>query len=173
MGQEAQALIVEFLAGESRGKHLAGRVKLHLMEEVVIVAGMMNPVTRVTTTVTPGATTSKMTGNHLFLFTRWLYSIKNIFSVQFAIITTSNGFGLGPIHGLTHPKCSRAGVPIVEMEVKPGVVLLMVPEQEPATTGGNLKKVQARWVGTATVTGPALDVGASQVEPTQVAVTPG
>lgn len=59
----------------------------------------------------------------------------------------------------------------MEMEVKTGG--LMVPEQGPATTGGNLKKVQAQWDGTATATGLDLDVGASPVVPTPAAIAPG
>lgn len=57
LGQAAQALIVEALAGESRNKHQVGTVK----EEV---AGMMGPVTRVVTAATPGTTTLKTTGKH-------------------------------------------------------------------------------------------------------------
>lgn len=72
-----------------------------------------------------------------------------------------------------HPNRSRAGVPIVEMEVKAGVTVEIVPEPGPATTGRSLKKVQAQWAGTATVTDLALDVGVSQAEPTPAAVTPG
>lgn len=82
-------------------------------------------------------------------------------------------FCLGPIPGLIRPNHSRAGVPVVEMEVKAGVAEEMVPEEEPTTTGGSPKKVQARWAGTVTVTGLVLDVGASQAEPTPAAATPG
>lgn len=71
------------------------------------------------------------------------------------------------------PNLSRAGVPIVEMELKAGVVVEMVSEEEPTTTGGSPKKVRAQWAGTVTVTGLALDVGASQAEPTPAAATPG
>lgn len=78
-----------------------------------------------------------------------------------------------PVPGLMHPNHSRAGVPIVEMEMKPGVVVEMVQDQGLATTGASPKKVQALWAGTATVTGLALDVGVSQAEPTPAAVTPG
>lgn len=55
----------------------------------------------------------------------------------------------------------------------PGEVVLMTPGQGPVTIGGNLRKAPALWAGTATVTGPALDVGASQAGSTQAAVTPG
>lgn len=79
----------------------------------------------------------------------------------------------GPIRGLMHPNNSKAGDLVVEMEVKAGVMGEMVPEQGAATTGGSPKKVPAQWAGTATVTGQALDVGASQAEPTPAAVTPG
>lgn len=79
----------------------------------------------------------------------------------------------GPIHGLMRPNHNRAGVPTVEMEVKAGVIVEMVPDQGPAAIGGNLRKVQAQWVGTATVTGLVLDVGASQAEPTPAVATPG
>lgn len=72
-----------------------------------------------------------------------------------------------------HPSHNRAGVPTVEMEVKAGVMVEMVPDQGPAATGGSLRKVQAQWVGTATVTGLALDVGVSQAEPTPAAAIPG
>lgn len=79
----------------------------------------------------------------------------------------------GPILGLIHPSHSRAGEATVEVGVKAGVVVEIVPEEGPAITGENLKKVPAQWVGTVTATGPAPDVGASQVEPTPAAVTPG
>lgn len=74
-----------------------------------------------------------------------------------------------------HPNRSRVGVQIVETEVKAGVMVEMVPDQGPTTTGGSPKKVQAQWAGTgtATATGLALDVGASQAEPTPAAATPG
>ena len=72
-----------------------------------------------------------------------------------------------------HPNRSRVGVPTVETEKILGTVVLMVLEQGPTTTGGNLKKVPAQRAGTATATGPALDVGVSQAEPTPAAVTPG
>lgn len=78
----------------------------------------------------------------------------------------------GPIHGLMLPSRSRAGVPVVEMEVKVGV-MEMVPEQGAATIGGSPKKVPAQRAGTATATGQALDVGASQAEPTPAAATLG
>lgn len=71
------------------------------------------------------------------------------------------------------PNSSRAGVPILEMEVNAGVMVEMVLDQGPTTTGENPKKVQAQWAGTATVTGLVLDVGASQAEPTPAAATPG
>ncbi|GLD70176.1 trinucleotide repeat-containing gene 6A protein-like isoform X1, partial [Lates japonicus] len=45
-----------------------------------------------------------------------------------------------PIPGLIRSNHSRAGVPVVEMEVKAGVVEEMVPEEEPTTTGGSPKK---------------------------------
>lgn len=81
---------------------------------------------------------------------------------------------IGPIHGLTHPNHSRAGVPAVEMEVKAGVIREILPDQGPTTTGGSPKKVQALWAGTATVIVLALAVGASPAEPpTPAAVTPG
>lgn len=79
----------------------------------------------------------------------------------------------GPTHGLIHPNSHRAGAPTVEMEVRAGAMVETVPDQVPATTGGSHKKVQAQWAGTATVTGQALDVGASQAEPTPAAATPG
>lgn len=59
------------------------------------------------------------------------------------------------------------------MEVKAGVMVEMVRDQGPTTTGGSPKKVQGQWAGTATVTGLVLDVGASQAEPTPAAATPG
>lgn len=77
----------------------------------------------------------------------------------------------GPIHGqhqnLLQPPC------IAVMEVKAGVMVEKVLDLVPATTGGSLRKVQARWAGTATATVLALDVGASQVEPTPAAATLG
>lgn len=65
----------------------------------------------------------------------------------------------------------------MEMVVKDGAAAVAaavaaVPEQESATTGGNLRKARAQCAGTATVTGPALDAGASQAEP-RAAATPG
>lgn len=48
----------------------------------------------------------------------------------------------GPIPGLTCPNHSRAGVPVVDMEVKAGVVVVMVPEEQPTTTGRSPKKVR-------------------------------
>lgn len=81
---------------------------------------------------------------------------------------------LGPAHGLTHQNHSRAGVPIVEMGVKAGVMVEMVPDQGPTTTGESPKKVQGQWAGTATVTALDLGVGASQAElTTPAAATPG
>lgn len=71
------------------------------------------------------------------------------------------------------PNRIRAGVPMVEMEVKAGVMVEMVPEQGATTTGGSPKKVPAQWAGTATATGQALDVGVSKAEPTPAAATPG
>lgn len=84
----------------------------------------------------------------------------------------------GQIPGLMHPNRSKAGVPTVEMELKGGVAVEMVPEEEPTTTGGIPKKVLAQWAGTATATGLALDVGTNQAEPTPTpppaaAATPG
>jgi len=64
------------------------------------------------------------------------------------------------------PNRSRAGVPTVEMAAIAGVTVEMAPEQGAKTTGGSLRKV-------ATATGPALDVGTSQAEPTPAAATPG
>lgn len=78
----------------------------------------------------------------------------------------------GLIPGLTHPNHSRAGVPVVVMEMKAGV-MEMEPDQGAATTGGSPKKVPAQLAGTATVTAQALDVGASQAEPTPAAAIPG
>lgn len=72
-----------------------------------------------------------------------------------------------------HPNRSRAGVPVLEMEMKAGVVVEIILEPGPTTTGGSPKKVQAQWAGTATVTDLGLDVGVSQAEPTPAAVTPG
>lgn len=74
-----------------------------------------------------------------------------------------------------HPNHSRAGVPIVEMEVKAGVMVEMVTDQGITTTGGSPKRVQAQRAGTGTVTatGLGLDVGASKAEPTPAAATPG
>lgn len=78
----------------------------------------------------------------------------------------------GPIRGLLHPNPPHPRY-IVEMEVKAGVMVEKVPDQGPTTTGGSPKKVQAQWAGTVTATALALDVGASQVEPTPAAATPG
>lgn len=78
------------------------------------------------------------------------------------LIDSLNCLCLGPAHGLTHQNHSRAGVPTVEM--KAGVMVEMVPDQGPTTTGESPKKVQGQWAGTATVTAPDLDVGASQAE---------
>lgn len=78
-----------------------------------------------------------------------------------------------PVPGRMHQNHSRAGVPIVAMEMKPGVAVEMAQDKGPATTGENPKKVQALWAGTATATGLALGVGVSQAEPTPAAVTPG
>lgn len=79
----------------------------------------------------------------------------------------------GPILGLMHLSHSRAGEATVEVGVKAGVVVEIVPEEGPVITGENLKKVLAQWAGTVTATGLALDVGVSQVEPTPAVVTPG
>lgn len=57
--------------------------------------------------------------------------------------------------------------------VMPGEVVLMTPKQGPITIGGSLRKVLAQRAGTATVTGPALDVGVSQVGSKLAAVIPG
>lgn len=73
---------------------------------------------------------------------------------------------IGLTHGVMHLNSSRAGVPILEMQVKAGVIVEMVPDQGPTTTGGNPKKVQALLAGTVTVTGLGQGVGASQAEPT-------
>lgn len=73
---------------------------------------------------------------------------------------------LGLTHGITHLNNSRAGVPVLEMERKGGVMVEMVPDQGPTTTGGSPKKVQAQRAGTVTVTGLVQGVGASQAEPT-------
>lgn len=70
------------------------------------------------------------------------------------------------------PNRSRAGHLILEMEVKAGV-MEMLPGQGPATIGESPKKVLAQGAGTVTVTDLALDVGASQAEPTPVVATPG
>lgn len=67
-----------------------------------------------------------------------------------------------------HLNSSRAGVPVLEMEVKAGVMVEMEPDQGPTTTGGSPKKVQAQLVGTVTVTGLVQGVGASQAEPTPI-----
>lgn len=80
---------------------------------------------------------------------------------------------IGPTRGLMHLNSSRAGVPVLEMEAKAGVIVEMEPDQEPTTTGGSPKKVQAQWAGTVTVTGLVQGVGASQDEPTPAAVTLG
>lgn len=73
---------------------------------------------------------------------------------------------IGLTHGITHLSNSRAGVPVLEMEGKVGVMVEMVPDQGPATTGWSPKKVQAQWAGTVTVTDLGQGVGASQAEPT-------
>lgn len=83
------------------------------------------------------------------------------------------GFSTGPILGLMHPNRNKTGLPMVEMELRVGATVEMVQEEEPATTGGSPTKVPAQWAGIATVTGLALDVGASKAEPTQAAATPG
>lgn len=77
------------------------------------------------------------------------------------------------IPGLMRPISSRAGVPMVEKEVRAGALVEMAPEQGLATIGGSPKKVLTQWAGTATVIDLAPDVGASQVEPIPAAVTPG
>lgn len=82
-------------------------------------------------------------------------------------------FFLAPIPGLTCPNNSKAGVPPAEMGVKDGLMVEMATEEEPTITGGSTKRVQAPRAGTATVTGLALDVGASQAEPTPAAATLG
>lgn len=80
----------------------------------------------------------------------------------------------GPIPGLMHPNRSRAGVPVVETEVNPGVTVEMEPDQGAATTGGSPKKVPTHRAGTTTAAGQALDVGTRQAEPTPAAAaTPG
>lgn len=56
MDQTVQAPTVEFLAGEIGDKLLGGMEKAHLMEEVAMVAGKMDPTTRAVTTATPGTT---------------------------------------------------------------------------------------------------------------------
>lgn len=73
---------------------------------------------------------------------------------------------LGLTHGIMHLNNNRAGVPVLEMEVKAGVMVEMVPDQGPTTTGERPKKEPAQWAGTVTVTGLVQGVGASQVEPT-------
>lgn len=75
----------------------------------------------------------------------------------------------GPTPGLMLPNHSKDGAQTVAMEVRAGVVV----DQGAATTGGTPRKVQAQWVGTATATARALDVGASQAEPTPAAATLG
>lgn len=72
----------------------------------------------------------------------------------------------GLTHGIMHLNSSRAGVPVLEMEVKAGVMVEMVPDQGPTTTGGSPRKVRAQLAGTVTVTGLGQGVGASQAEPT-------
>lgn len=67
------------------------------------------------------------------------------------------------------PNHSRAGAQTVAMEVRDGALV----EQGAATTGVSPRKVQAQWVGTATATAQALDVGASLAAPTPVAATLG
>lgn len=61
-----------------------------------------------------------------------------------------------------HLNSSKAGVPVLEMEMKAGVMVEMVPDQGPTTTGGNPRKVQAQLAGTVIVTGLVQVVGASQ-----------
>lgn len=73
----------------------------------------------------------------------------------------------GPTLGLMPPNRSRAGAQTVE--VRAGVLV----DQGEATTGGSPRKVQAQWVGTATATARALDVGVSQAGPTPAAATLG
>lgn len=73
---------------------------------------------------------------------------------------------LGLTHGITHLNNSRAGVPVLEMEGKDGVMVEMLPDRGPTTTGGSPKRVQAQWAGTVTVIGQVQGVGASQAEPT-------
>lgn len=124
---------------------LGGTAKSQRVEAVDRVAGTVDPTTR-------GATTTPVTPG--------------------AITLTKT---TGPIRGLTHPNHSRAGVPIVETEVRAGVTVETVQDQRPTTTGGTPKKVKAQWAGTgtATVTALALDVGVSQAEPTPATATPG
>lgn len=50
----------------------------------------------------------------------------------------------GQILGLMHPSHSRAGEATVEVGVKAGVVVEIVPEEGPVITGENLKKVPAQ-----------------------------
>lgn len=169
MGPAAQAPVQEVPAGES-GQPLGGTAKR--VEEVGRVAGTMDPATRgATTTVTPGAITlTKMTGNYT-------NAVKGNYVPHVILILCLTDhlycYRLGLIPGLMRPSRSRAGVPTVEMEMKAGVTAEMAPEQGAAATGGSPKKVPAQLAGTATVTGPALDVGASQAEPTPAAATPG
>lgn len=89
-------------------------------------------------------------------------------------IDSHHCFCLDPALGLMHQNHSRAGVPIVEMGVKAGVMVEMVPDKGPTTTGESPRKVQGQWAGTATVTALDLYVGASQAElTTPAAATPG
>lgn len=67
LGQAARAQRV-VLAGENRDKLLGGKIKDPLTKEAGIVAGMMNPVTRVVTHGTTTTTTLKMTGNEWLIF---------------------------------------------------------------------------------------------------------
>lgn len=133
-----------------------------------------------TTTVTHGATTSiKMTGKCFLFFFRSkqcaLFYLLPVFSACCSVFLfiTLHCHCLGPTPGPMHPNHSRAGDPTVATEAKAGVVAGTAPEEEATTTGASPKKVLGRWAGTATATGPALDVGASQVEPTPAAATPG
>lgn len=71
---------------------------------------------------------------------------------------------VGLTHGIMHLNSRRAGVPVLEMEVKAGVMVEMVPGQGPTTTGWSPKKEQAQLAGTVTVTGLVQGVGARQAE---------
>lgn len=162
-----------------------GTAKLQEMAKAT-VPGMMALAIRVATTpVIPGAITdrtgticfSEVLDQILVYKMYWKLGYSKWFGYLLLLLSMCVFFFLnciGLTHGIMHLNSSRAGVPVLEMEVKAGVMVEMVPDQGATTTGGSPKKVPAPLAGTVTATGPVQGVGVSQADPTPTpAATPG